>query len=460
MPEIKQIAIIGGGLSGTALSMQLLRQHGTQQVHIHLIEKSGVIGRGVAYETSSDQHLLNVPASKMSIWPEDAGHFHRWLQVHHQDIGPMGFAGRKVFGDYIQHTFQGLISDPLHKGLLSMHHTEVIGLKRDDNACELSLSNGETLRADAVVLAIGNFPPAVPKGVDDAVISDSRYFNNPWNAAIPKQLQPEQDVLIIGSGLTMVDIVCMLKQQGHQGRIHSVSTHGFVPQVHEFGLPYPDFISAIEDKKDVLGIYKVFRKELQKAKAQGINWRAVIDAIRPHTQEIWQNLPARELERFVTHIRHIWGVARHRMPPENAAVLEAMLENNQLQLSAGRVRKVYKESEKFILEFTDNTTHEMHKTIGDVVINCTGPQSDYTRIENALLKNLFQQKMVRKDVLNMGFDTTVNAELKDAEGKVVEGLYTIGPPMKGVLWEITAVPEIRVQAQNLASGILAYLAKE
>ena len=102
----------------------------------------------------------------------------------------------------------------------------------------------------------------------------------------------------------------------------------------------------------------------------------------------------------------------------------------------------------------------MHKTIGDVVINCTGPQSDYTRIENALLKNLFQQKMVRKDVLNMGFDTTVNAELKDAEGKVVEGLYTIGPPMKGVLWEITAVPEIRVQAQNLASGILAYLAKE
>jgi len=440
--------------------MQLLRQNQSQHIRIHLIEKTGVIGRGVAYDTSSDMHLLNVPASRMSIWPEDPGHFYRWLQVHHHDIGPMGFAPRSVFGSYIQHNFQELIHEDEHQKMLITYQAEALALSKHGSTFAVQLSNGDNIVADKVILAIGNFPPAAPKGIDVALLNESLYFNNPWNPAIVEQVISDNDVLIIGSGLTMVDIVCLLKQRGHRGKIHSVSTHGFVPQVHEFGDAYPDFYDSLKDKTEVLSILKAFRKELKKAHEMGMNWRAVIDSIRPHTQEIWSKLPPAELKKFVEHIRHIWGVARHRMPPENARILEAMLEQNQLQLSAGRMVKVTKTGSKFEMEYVHSNLNQVSKATGEVLINCTGPQSDYSKINNPLLKDVLHQGLARKDSLSMGFDTTKEGQLINADGKMEQGLYTIGPPMKGILWEITAVPEIKMQAEKMAASIMHQLTAE
>jgi uncharacterized NAD(P)/FAD-binding protein YdhS len=205
---------------------------------------------------------------------------------------------------------------------------------------------------------------------------------------------------------------------------------------------------------------KAFRRELKKAHEMGMNWRAVIDSIRPHTQEIWSKLPPAELKKFVEHIRHIWGVARHRMPPENARILEAMLEQNQLQLSAGRMVKVTKNGSKFEMEYVHSNLNQVSKATGQVLINCTGPQSDYSKINNPLLKDLLHQGLARKDSLSMGFDTTKEGRLINADGKMEQGLYTIGPPMKGILWEITAVPEIKMQAEKMAASIMHQLTAE
>ena len=71
-----RIAIIGGGFSGTALAVQLLRRSGGP---VTLIERSGAWGPGLAYGTRCDRHLLNVRAERMSLFPDDPDHFTRWL---------------------------------------------------------------------------------------------------------------------------------------------------------------------------------------------------------------------------------------------------------------------------------------------------------------------------------------------------------------------------------------------
>ncbi|HWY24061.1 MAG TPA: hypothetical protein VNX47_04035, partial [Nevskia sp.] len=58
------------------------------------------------------------------------------------------------------------------------------------------------------------------------------------------------------------------------------------------------------------------------------------------------------------------------------------------------------------------------------------------------------------DALGLGLLTDAQGALLDRDGQASTWLYTLGPARKGQLWETTAVPEIRVQAQALARRLL------
>lgn len=40
-----------------------------------------------------------------------------------------------------------------------------------------------------------------------------------------------------------------------------------------------------------------------------------------------------------------------------------------------------------------------------------------------------------------------------ADGRAADGLYLVGPLRKGLLWENTAVPELRVEARRMAQTL-------
>lgn len=244
----------------------------------------------------------------------------------------------------------------------------------------------------------------------------------------------------------MVDTVLTLFNNRHQGKITAISTHGWLPAVHELGFVYPSFADELQDKANVFESFKIIRRHAENAEAQNSNWRGVIDSLRPATQSLWMNLPDNEKRRFMRHLRRLWDVARHRIPVECREILCRMENSGQLQILKGRVKKIEITSKNtFSVFYQDKNV--MKNIEADAVINCTGSESNFNKLDVPLVKNLIAKDYIQTDPLALGIQAS-------PDGKISENLYTIGTALKGILWESTAMPEIRAQANHLAVRLL------
>jgi len=89
------------------------------------------------------------------------------------------------------------------------------------------------------------------------------------------------------------------------------------------------------------------------------------------------------------------------------------------------------------------------------VINCTGPRTDYSKYQHPLLINLLARGLIDHDPLALGIKALPSFDVLRYRGGPAGWLFTIGAPLKGMLWESTAIAEIRVQAQALADQLIA-----
>ncbi len=311
---------------------------------------------------------------------------------------------------------------------------------------KIGLSSGKSIQANRVILALGNFPPRHPNSKSLAFIAHSNYFQNPWQEMVFKTGK-EATVLIIGTGLSAIDIILGLKESGYDGNICCLSNHGFLPFEHRVVGSYPDFFDSLKGKC-LLEMTQIIAHHLRKSGLEGYDWRAVIDSVRPHVQKIWMSLSAVEKQQFLRHLRHKWGAARHRMPPESANVIYSLLSNNKLTVLAGKTLNIQAASNGFEVQYLNRLSHQAETLVVGKIINCTGPESDLTKIDSALVQDLLQKELIQPDSINNGIDANPDGKAKnkftDCE------LYAIGPMLKGLLWETTAIPEIREQAENLA----------
>jgi uncharacterized NAD(P)/FAD-binding protein YdhS len=449
---MEKIIIIGGGLSGILVTVNLLRNYPDKDLDITVIEKKppGTIGH--AYSTDKDAHILNVPAHKMSAFPDSSRDFIDWLAGAGYDFHEQAFVPRKIYGQYISHVLRETI-----RGKNGNHRCTFL----NDTALDMfpswktiSLESGRRISFDKVILAMGNYNPTRLKLEDDAYLSHPAYFASAWDNQLFNNLPAEGKVFIIGTGLTMVDTVTQLQHKRHQGRIVALSNHGFTPMSHVAPQSYPLTDLRPESIDTVLKALKIVNRHIKAAKRQGISWHAVVDAIRPFTQDIWCNLPAPEKIKFMEHLRHIWGVARHRMPPVCAESLHKLLSEGQLSIIAGRIRSIRTDGEdRFRVEYRERSSHKTVNVTVDTIVNCMGPESDYEKLDDPLIRSLLEKGMIRTDKLHLGIDCTREGIVIGRDGIESPFLYTIGPPTKGILWEITAVPEIRVAARRLAELI-------
>ncbi|MEA2553839.1 MAG: hypothetical protein QOJ65_2015 [Fimbriimonadaceae bacterium] len=451
-----RLAIVGGGFSGTMTAVHLLKS-ARGPLDLHMVERKPAWGRGVAYGTRYGSHLLNVPAAKMSAFPSDPDHFFRWLQAHPELLSappqPGMFAPRKVYGAYIQSLLAEAEAQAPVEVQVTQWTDEAIDLHVVDDHGRLVLESGATIDVDTVILAIGNFPPGHPHLADRGFFASDRYVGDPWVKGNLDAVKPDDSVLLIGSGLTALDLVLGMRERGHQGEVHMLSRRGQLPQRHQPSEAYPPYLDG-ELPRTIRELVKRVRAELAWAAQKGVDWRPVLDALRPRTQEIWRALPLREQRRFLDHVRPYWEVHRHRMPPDAAALGEEMLASGRLHLHSARLLSMEEKGDAVAVRFRTRGAEE-EKTISvQRVINCTGPECDYRRMRHPLAASLLGQGLVRPDDLALGLDTDSRGALVDAEGNVSGLLYTLGPLRKGTLWETTAVPEIRVQAEQLASELL------
>jgi uncharacterized NAD(P)/FAD-binding protein YdhS len=444
------VAIIGGGFTGATLAAQLLRRSGGTSVV--LIEKAARVGRGVAYGTQCQEHLLNVPAGNMSAYPDNPEHFLRWARLNHDPGVKSGdFLPRPVYGRYAASVLQHEVE--LHPSRFERVQDEAISVARVGDLAEIRLRSGQALSANMVVLALGNFPPGDPR-LPGKTPHSQRYVSNPWTARIPNDGIPHKSVLLVGSGLTSVDIVIALRTRGFGGAIHILSRRGLLPQTHKAAFPWPTFWNE-RSPRTVSGLLRSIRTQVEAAERQGSDWRAVIDSLRPVTQEIWRSLSLQAQCRFLRHARPYWDVHRHRVAPEIGATLASELMKGRTQIHAGRITEYSEDADGVDVAYRDRKSGEVKRLRVDCIINCTGPESDCRKLDNPLLTNLVRQKLVRPDQLFLGLDISTDGALIDANGVASDFLYTIGPSRKGSSWETTAIPEIRVHVAELAKFLLS-----
>ncbi len=450
----KRITIIGGGASGTLLAVNLIRHSAKKPLEINLIEKRSRFGRGVAYGTRLETHLLNVPAAKMGAFPDDLEHFHRWLIQRGHDFGPNAFVPRMLFGDYVRDVFEQA-SRQMPAGVsLRRIDDEVSDAVRNRKTVEITLRSGQKIESDLVALAFGNFAPPDPSVSDLSFTAARKYFDDPWGSRLYETIEPDDSILIIGTGLSMVDLAMHFHKNGHRGKISAISTRGMLSAGHKLGYTYPSFYDELKPMRRITDILKAVRRHIDAAEASGSDWRAVIDSLRPATQQIWQDLPVAEKRYFIQHLSRYWGVARHRMPPEASEVVDEMRRNGSLEILKGRLREIkFDHQRQFEVTFAAGGVDVT--VAADALVNCIGAQSNFAKIDSDLVKSMLASGLIRTDALSLGLDATPDGRLIGADGKPSGRIFALGPALKGILFETTAIPEIRTQARDLALKLLA-----
>jgi uncharacterized NAD(P)/FAD-binding protein YdhS len=448
-----RIAIIGAGLSGRLLALNLLQQASTE-VSITIIDRSQANAMGPAYSSQADHLLLNVPACRMGALAGDPEHFLKWVQNKGIPAGPWDFLPRRLYRDYVLELLDNALQEKTDR--VSYEHicAEVTSLELIQDGAILHMNGATSISADKVVLALGNFPPRHPFISDRKVLRSPRYVRDPWDTGFLDSLSPADAVFVIGTGQTTVDLVVSLYELGHKGRILALSRRGFLPLVHTGFDPYPSFYQEIEGSQSVLEIFRNVRQHLKRAEAMGIDSRAVIDSLRPDTQALWSGLPLAEKRRFLRHLFRHWEIIRSRIPAESQVIIEKMRDSGQLEIVAGRIHNLVEKPDTMQVHYLPLGGTDPSIVSASLVINCIGPESNYARVDHPLVKNLLNQGLIRPGPARLGLDALPDGTIISRDGAASQILYTLGSPMKGVLWEVIAVPDIREQAKHIAQLLL------
>jgi uncharacterized NAD(P)/FAD-binding protein YdhS len=441
--EGRHVIIVGGGASGVLLACHLLR---SGNIRVTLIEKNPAIGRGIAYGTANPAHLLNVRAANMSAFPDDPDHFWRWLQANNLaavDSDQFCFVSRQIYGQYIESLLQGLS----HGKNRAMHivHGECIAIAPMPSGAIARLRDGSSISGQIIVLATGNETCQTHMSND--------LYANPWVAPTQTEVPKDGHILILGTGLTMVDYVQSLPHGGHRGPITAISRRGLLPKPHRPVVPFPIDKADVPFGREIAGLVRWFRNMTCLAQPRGGDWRSVVDGIRPFTQELWQSLSSTARRRFLRHARTWWDVHRHRMAPEVEDFIGGAMSSGQLTIIAGKLQSVER-GDCGALATYRRRGQSIAETVEAVrVVECTGINPIPHDTANPVLRALFDSGLARIDALGIGLDAADNCALLNASGEPSTKLFAIGPLTRAAFWEIVAVPDIRAQCHRLTESI-------
>lgn len=445
------LAIVGAGAAGALTAIQVCETAARRRAPLDLvlIDPAPEAGRGTAYATPDPRHRLNVPAGGMSCYPDDPGHLTRWLCRHGEPtVTADDFITRYRFGAYL--------ADTLGQAIVRAHG--VVRVRRvraraescadaADGRVEVRLADGGRLSADSAVLATG---PAPGSGAwaPPALRTSPRFVAAPWvPGALDGPLADTADVLLVGTGLTAVDLALTLDRPGRV--LHAVSRGGLLPQPHALhpagSMPPPEGLTGASLAELRRAVYRHAGRALRR---HG-DWRPALDSLRPHTAQLWGSLTPGERAEFLERDGALWNTHRHRMAPATAEALARVRASRRLRVHSGRIAEARTEPDGTVtVVLADGRTLR-----AGWVIDCTGPGR---HLDDPLWHALVDAGAAVAGPLGMGVATR-DGRLLDAHGRAARPLFTLGAPRRGELWETTAVPEIRVQAAALARELLAPL---
>jgi uncharacterized NAD(P)/FAD-binding protein YdhS len=445
------ITVVGGGASGTLVVLHLLRSAAALHcpLRVVLIDRHGRHGLGQAYGTTHPGHLLNAPAAKMSALAGDSDHLARWAAG--AGIADAGFLPRQVYGRYLRDTLSDAErrAQPLCRVTQVTSDAAAIRHNARGRPLRLLLTDG-CIEVDIAVLAIGNLPPVPPFPAPRS----HRFIADPWAPGALDNVGDGSPVIVAGTGLTMLDVAIAATSGSRDTTVHAVSRHGLLPRVHRGPAAAGSdiWLPALSDAGPVRLAELMWQVRASMATRRGC-WPEVIDALRPHVPGLWQRMSARDKRLFLRHVARYWEVHRHRAPPATARRIAELRCTGRLFVHRGSITSVAEQAGRLSVSIDqDGTTAEL--TTG-WLINGTGPATDITRAADPLLRDLLGRGLARPDPLRLGIDADPAGAVLDAAGQPSSTIFTLGPPLRGLRYETTAIPEIRDQAATLARRLTA-----
>ncbi|VVP32129.1 hypothetical protein PS903_04323 [Pseudomonas fluorescens] len=457
------ILIVGGGLSGAMLAAQLLRLPGKRSLLV--IEPRAELGRGEAYSAVELGHTLNGNAARMSVDPDNPDDLTQWLtefiaaggwpesDEQHVPVSEL-FPPRGLFGVYVQQRLaQAQAVGALNGSTVEHVRAEVVDLQMLDDSVLLTLSDGQRLQGAYAVLATGMFPAARTPQTESSGLNAAAL--DPWDVAAMRQLDPQSTVLIIGSGLTMVDAVVSLEQAGHRGPIEVFSRHGLLPHVRRQPPAWADFLAEDPSIRTPRQLVRELRRHCRDAIAQGIDWQAPLDTVRAHIGRLWNQATDVQRRQFVRHVRPWWESHHHRSPPLSAELVARLHGERRLRIQAASFKGLESSSGSEVsIRIRRRGGAETVVVSGAALINSSGIEYDWRRVARPLPQQLLARGLVRPGPLALGITADVDGAVVSIDGQVASRLFAMGPPLRGMWWESTAVTDVASQAKALAARLV------
>jgi uncharacterized NAD(P)/FAD-binding protein YdhS len=455
MDGTRTVAVIGAGFSGVMTAVHLLRTPAPSGLRVVLVNRTGRMARGVAYGTRSPVHLLNVPAGRMSAFPDDPEHFLRFAQTKDPAVTATTFLPRSVYGEYLEAVLEE--AERTTAGRLDRVVGELTAIDFSLSPARLTTTNGGAFSADRIVMALGNYPPKNPDVSDPNVLDSPSYVRDPWGPNALANINLDAPILLLGTGLTMMDVALDLHGRGAKGPVIAISRHGLLPQPHKAGVHAdashrPTGIESIAPT--ARNYVRAIRSRIRELSAQGICWRSVVDSLRPLTATLWQRLPMNERERFLRHVKPYWEVVRHRAAIGPACTLQERMDSRWLQVRAARLIDLSETKSGLVAKVRGRGTSHIEELVVGTAINCTGPSGDIRSTADPLMAFLRDRRLIGPDPLGLGIAIADNGAVLDQAGTASRILYYVGPLARAGYWERTAVPELRVLAQDIAKTVM------
>ncbi|WP_377292584.1 FAD/NAD(P)-binding protein [Rhizobium sp. SG2393] len=459
--ESRTIAIIGGGFTGAATALHVLKRSAGQTLPIVIFEPRPSLGPGLAYGTSDPAHRINVPAGKMTLHPDKPESFLDFLaenrvavdDAHLQGRDGLPYARRADFGRYVA----GEIAPYVETGAIRHVRDTVTAIKNDGNGWRVTTSEGTSLSAAAIVIATSHPAPHLPRELQ-AFAGDTRIIADATQADALVTIRPADPVLIVGNGLTSADVIASLTASGHHGPIHAISRRGLRSRGHNRVAqePFGTFIDP--PSRTALHLLRRIRETIRTAATADIGWQAVIDAVRAEGRRIWQALPVGERRKVVRHLRPYWDVHRFRIAPQVDDVLEAAIANGRLTVEAASIGTVENNGDDLRVTLRRRGTREPHALTVRHIVVTTGPAHGSILQSQPFLANLEAEGLLTLCDTGLGIACDTRSVAISAKGRAVEGLFIAGPLARGTFGELMGLPQVTENAELVAEGLLAHLA--
>jgi uncharacterized NAD(P)/FAD-binding protein YdhS len=447
------IAIIGGGFSGTVLAANLLHRPPMGPTRIVLVERRPQIGHGAAYGPSDYPFLLNVPAARMSATSYEPEHLIDFARRQLPHVGPETYLPRQLYGEYLHEFLRAAERTAPRHVQLECVHGEVTALRPQGHGQTLVMLGERQLLAEQVVLACGDPPPPVRRYAADVADCDA-YVAEPYQT--PRARSTDRTLLLIGTGLTMVDIAVAAAAEHPALQLIALSRHGRLP-ASQPGATVPAVLEAAFDRPGILASHSVrelamaVRVLAEGAEARGGDWREAIARMRECAPGIWAQLDECERRRFLRHVRVYWETRRHRMPPEFAQRVAHLRRERRLEVRAGTVDELRRDGKRIAVRWRARGQREIGQFVVDRVVDCTGSDNRLQHTTDVLWRQLLEAGLATPDALGLGPCTGPHGTLIDASGCCAQRLFYLGPMLRAAYWEATAVGELRARAETLAA---------